>query len=261
VPGFAKLAGSVEATEAGGRLYVQSRGAELELPRVFAEPHLAFDILSGQLDWQREGAGVKVEIASMTFTNADLAGNAFGSYAYTGEGPGVLDVSAVLNRADAKSCRTTCPSAPSWREAPQWLVQGILAGEASDVQVRLQGDLRQFPFNDPASGQFSVRAHVQHGLLSYAQGWPRIEELDAELAFERNHMEITGKSARVLGAKLHDVKVGIADLASPARRVVVNGQAQGPTAEFLQFLQTRLCATAPVVSRLPCRQAAKGGCG
>src|SRR5882724_3384600 len=239
VPGFAKLAGSVEATEAGGRLYVQSRGAELELPRVFAEPHLAFDILSGQLDWQREGAGVKVEIASMTFTNADLAGNAFGSYAYTGEGPGVLDVSAVLNRADAKSLPHYLPLGALMGEKPrQWLVQGILAGEASDVQVRLQGDLRQFPFNDPASGQFSVRAHVQHGLLSYAQGSPRIEELEAELAFERNHMEITGKSARVLGAKLHDVKVGIADLASPARRVVVNGQAQGPTAEFLQFLQT-----------------------
>src|SRR5438132_7837906 len=31
-PGFSKLAGSLEATEAGGRVYLQSRGAEIELP-------------------------------------------------------------------------------------------------------------------------------------------------------------------------------------------------------------------------------------
>src|SRR5882672_7972251 len=41
LPGFAKLAGSVEATEASGRLYLQSRGAEIELPRVFPEPRLS----------------------------------------------------------------------------------------------------------------------------------------------------------------------------------------------------------------------------
>ncbi len=237
-PGFAKLAGSLEASEAGGRVYLQSRGAEIELPRIFPEPRLSFDILTGQLDWQREGAGVKVEIGSITFTNADLAGNAFGSYAYTGDGPGVLDVSAVLNRADAKSLPRYLPLGALMGETTrQWLVRGILAGEASDVQVRVQGDLRQFPFNDPASGQFLVKAHVQHGLLSYAQGWPRIEEIDAELAFERNRMDIAAKSGLVLGARLHDVKVGIADLKSPGRRIVVNGEAQGPTAEFLKFLQ------------------------
>ena len=237
LPGFAKLAGNFEATEAGGKLTLQSRGAELELPKVFPDPRLSFDILTGQLDWQREGSGTKIGISSITFTNADLSGNAFGSYAYSGEGPGILDASAVLNRADAKNLPHYLPlGALMGDKTRQWLVQSILAGEASDVQVRVQGDLREFPFTDPARGQFLVKARVDHGLLNYAEGWPRIEDIDAELSFERNRMEITGKSGRVLGATVHEVKVGIAELSAP--RIQVSGQAQGPTAEFLKFLQS-----------------------
>ena len=43
VPGFARVAGNFEASEAGGKLTLQSRGAELELPKVFPDPRLTFD--------------------------------------------------------------------------------------------------------------------------------------------------------------------------------------------------------------------------
>src|SRR5207247_6247535 len=239
LPGFAKLAGSVEATQASGRLYLQSRGAEIELPRVFPEPRLSFDSLDGQLDWQREGGVLKVQVGSMTFSNADLSGNAFGSYAYDGDGPGTLDVSAVLNRADAKNLAHYLPLGALMGEKPrEWLIKGILAGQASDVQLRLQGDLREFPFTDPARGRFLVTARVHHGRLHYAEGWPQIEDIEAELVFDRNRVDLVGRSGRVLGASLHDVKVSMPELRSRAPRIEVSGQAQGPTAEFLKFIQS-----------------------
>jgi uncharacterized protein (TIGR02099 family) len=239
LPGFARLAGSVEATEAGGRLYLQSRNAQLELPRVFPEPRLAFETLNGQLDWKRAGGLLSVQVASLTFANADLSGNAFGSYAYDGEGPGELDVSAVLNRADAKNLAHYLPLGALMGDKPrQWLVNGILAGHASEVELRLKGNLRDFPFKDPARGQFLVTARVHGGLLHYAEGWPRIEDIEAELTFERNRMDVIGRAGRILGTSLHDVKVSMAELRGGAQRVQLTGQAQGPTAEFLKFLQS-----------------------
>ena len=101
LPGFAQLAGTFEASEAGGRVQLDARGAELELPRVFADPRLAFDVLAGELAWKRDGARFSIDVPSLTFTNADLSGNAFGSYVYSGDGPGKIDVSALLSRADA----------------------------------------------------------------------------------------------------------------------------------------------------------------
>jgi uncharacterized protein (TIGR02099 family) len=237
LPGVARLAGSIEATAAGGHLTIDARGAELELPRVFAEPRLAFDILSGELAWQRQDAGFKIDVSSLTFTNADLSGNGFGSYTYDGDGPGKVDLSAVLSRADAKHLAHYLPLGALMGEKPRaWLVRGILAGEASEVQFRLQGDLRRFPFVDPAQGRFLVTARVHKGVLDYADNWPRIDDIEAQLSFERNRMDITGRSGAILGTKLHDVHVSIPDLGSRAPRVLVNGQAEGMTARFLQFI-------------------------
>jgi uncharacterized protein (TIGR02099 family) len=239
VPGFAKLAGTLEATETGGHVQLESRGAEVELPRVFAEPRLAFDILSGELSWRRDGAGFSVEVPSLTFTNADLSGNAFGAYATTGEGPGTIDLSAVLSRADARHLAHYLPLGALMGEKPRsWLVKGILGGEASAVELRLRGDLRAFPFVDPAQGEFLVKARVHKGVLQYAEGWPGIDDIEAELAFERNRMDITGKSGAILGARVHDVHVSIPDLRSRTPRVLVTGQAQGATAQFLQFIDS-----------------------
>jgi uncharacterized protein (TIGR02099 family) len=238
-PGFSKLAGSAELSDGGGRVQLDTHGAELELPRVFAERRLSFDVLAGEASWRREGTRVTVQIPSLTFANADLSGNAFASYTYDGAGPGAIDLSAVLSRADAKSLAHYLPLGALMGEKPRaWLVRGILAGEASDVRVRLQGDLRRFPFVDPKQGEFRVSARVRQGLLDYAEDWPRIEAIDAEFVFERNRMEIAGKSGNILGASLHDVHVGIAELGAPGARVQVSGRADGPTAEFLKFLGT-----------------------
>jgi uncharacterized protein (TIGR02099 family) len=236
-PGFAQLAGTLEASEAGGRVQVDARGAELELPRVFPDPRLAFDVLAGELAWKREGASLSIEVPSLTFTNADLSGNAFGSYVYDGNGPGKIDVSAVLSRADAKSLPRYLPLGVLMGEKPrEWLVKGILAGEAMKAELRLKGDLRSFPFADAAQGEFSVMARVRKGVLEYARGWPRIDDIDAEISFQRNRMDIAGKSGTILGVAVHDVKVSIPDLGARAPRVLVSGQAHGATAKFLQFL-------------------------
>jgi uncharacterized protein (TIGR02099 family) len=236
VPGFARVAGTLEASDGGGRVQLQSRGAELELPRVFPEPRMAFDSLSGEFEWRREGERVQVQVPSLTFANADLSGNVFGTYVYEGSGPGRIDVSATFNRADAKNLAHYLPLATVMGEKTRsWLAKSIVAGRASDVEVRVQGDLADFPFVQPGQGLFRVAAHVQGGVLDYAEGWPRIRDIDAALVFEGERMDITGRSGAILGARLADVKVGIAHLA--AARVQISGEAHGPTAEFLRFLQ------------------------
>ncbi|HET7672164.1 MAG TPA: YhdP family protein, partial [Burkholderiales bacterium] len=239
VPGFARLSGTLEASEAGGKLELQTRGARVELPRVFPEPRLEFEALTGMVEWRRDGERIRFTIPSLTFSNADLSGNAFGAYEYDGDGPGRIDVSAILNRADARNLARYLPLGRLMGEKTrEWLVQGIVAGQASEVELRLQGDLREFPFKQPSQGQFRVAGRVDNGELQYAEGWPRIQNIQAQLVFERDRMEIAGRSGTLLGARLHDIGVTVASIGTATPRVAVNGQAQGPTAEFLRFLQS-----------------------
>jgi uncharacterized protein (TIGR02099 family) len=239
VPGFSGMSGTIEANERKGTLYLAAQNAELELPRVFPEPRLQFDTLTGQIEWERPGPeDLRVRLASLGFANADLAGTAYGSYALAREGPGTIDLSAQFARADGRRAGKYIPLASIVGEKTRdWLAGAILEGQATDARLRLKGDLRDFPFADPQKGQFQVLAHVGGGRLEYASGWPRIEAIEGDLQFERDRIEIVGRSGAVLGAKLHNVRASIPSLLGGHPVLVVTGEAEGPTRDFLEFIR------------------------
>jgi uncharacterized protein (TIGR02099 family) len=239
VPGFAGLDGAVEATEAKGRLVLASKNAELDLPRVFPEPPLALESLDGQVDWERQGErALSLRLSSVSFANEHLAGTAQGVYSYSGSGPGIIDLTASLSRADVSHIARYLPHASIiGKTTREWLVSGIIAGQAGDARLRLTGDLRDFPFVDPLRGQFLVTARIEKGVLNFSPGWPRIHDIDAELSFERDNMEIVGRLGTILGARLADVRVALPRLGKPMPQLAVSGQAEGETSGFLRFIQ------------------------
>ncbi|MGH8726444.1 MAG: YhdP family protein, partial [Burkholderiales bacterium] len=239
VPGFSGISGSLEATQDKGRLHLASRKSAIVLPRVFPDPNLAFDSLAGDLEWQREGAqGFTVRVSSLSFANAHASGNLFGSYSWRGDGPGTIDLSAVANRADGRHAARYLPHPGMMGEvAHKFLSSAIVAGDAGDVRVRLRGDLQRFPFADPASGEFQLSMRIENGVLEYQPGWPRIRDISAELSIERDALQVIGRSGSILGAKVANVRVTIPRIYREAH-VLVNGQAEGATTEFLKFLET-----------------------
>ncbi|HEX6690549.1 MAG TPA: YhdP family protein, partial [Burkholderiales bacterium] len=237
VPGFSGLAGTLEATEAKGSVSLNARKAEVDLPGVFPAPRLPLETLHGRIEWQRQADGILVTLPSLAFSNTDLSGVANGTHLYTGAGPGVIDLSVLLNRFDGAQIDRYLPHGSILGEGTRdWLVKGVRAADASDVRLRLRGDLRQFPFVDPASGEFRVAARLERGVLSFAEGWPEIRDIDAEMVFERSRMDIAARSASILGARVANTRVSIPEI-KPGARLLVSGQAEGPTAEFLRYLR------------------------
>src|SRR6267378_2401922 len=238
IPGFSGLSGSIEASEVKGSVSLASRKAELDFPRIFPEPRIPLEALNGRIDWERPGEHqLAARFSSLSFSNAHLRGNASGAYTYTGSGPGTIDLSAQLNRADGAQIARYLPLPEIMGKATRdWLAAGIVAGQASDVRLRLRGDLRDFPFADPAKGQFLVSGRVEKGVLNYANGWPRTYDIDGELLFERDRMEVVGRRGTLLGAHLANVRVSIPSLVAPAPLIVISGQADGATGEFLKFI-------------------------
>jgi uncharacterized protein YhdP len=147
IPGFTNLSGSLEANEKKGTLQLASRNSELDLPRLFPEPRVVLDALSGEITWEwPQGGGVAVRIAGLNYANPDLAGTASGTYAWRqGEGAGVIDLSAQLSRADGKATARYLPlPTVMGARTRDWVANGVLAGQATDARLRLKGDLRNF---------------------------------------------------------------------------------------------------------------------
>lgn len=244
-PGFANLSGSVTASEARGAVTFASRKSEIDLPKVFPEPRVALDTLSGEVAWERLVAaapgkvpGVGMRLSNLNFANEDMAGAAEGTYEWGDEGPGRADVTVRLSRASGRTTARYLPLAGIMGERTrEWGAGAIVAGQLSDARMRLKGDLRDFPFVDPAKGQFDVTAKLSDAVFDYASGWPRVEGLEATLAFERDKFDLVGQKGSILGARVENLHISLPSVLDPTPRLIVEGGVEGATAAFLEYMR------------------------
>lgn len=234
VPGASGLSGRIDLTDKGGELTLDSGVSSLSLPAIFPEPETLLDSLRAKASWKTTAEGFDVKLDSLAFANPAVAGSARGSYRYTGQGPGEIDLTANVDRGDARVVWRYMPHVVN-AEARNWIRRALVAGQGSQGRLVLKGNLQDFPFRDGKGGKFVVTARAVGGKVDYVQGWPVIDNIDADLTFGVG-MKLEARKGAMLGARLSDVTVVIPDFESHEELLLVKGLAQGPTAEFLRFL-------------------------
>jgi uncharacterized protein (TIGR02099 family) len=234
VPGAEGLSGEVDATEKGGSLKLDSREAGLDLPAVFPEPRLALGSLKTRAVWQVDGQAVDVRLDRLDFAGADAAGSVRGTYHFSGEGPGEIDLTATLSRADGRAVWRYMPSVVN-ANARNWLKRGIVEGSASDARLILKGNLKDFPFREKGKGQFIVTAKAHGVKIDYAPGWPAITGIDGDMTFGVG-MRVEAHRGAILGTRIGPVLAEIPDFDVKDEMLLIRGQVEGATAEFLRFI-------------------------
>jgi uncharacterized protein (TIGR02099 family) len=234
LPGFSGASGHIDGSERGGTLYLNSTNAALDMPLVFRNV-LGFDTLTAQVGWSRAGADAEFRFNNVSFSNPHLAGTLFGNYRMVPGTRGAIDLTGSLARADARHVNHYIPLVVG-KHARDWLDTAFLAGQSNDVSLRLKGNLDDFPFPDKTGGVFQVVAKVTGGVLDYANGWPKVENIAGELAFRGNRMDVNVRQGTILGARLLRVHAEIPDLKAAEELLRIDGEAEGPTSEFLAFI-------------------------
>lgn len=225
---FKRISGHIDGNENGGSLSLDARHPEFSLPKVFELP-VRLDTLTAQTKWQSGKNGYSLSFDNISFSNEHLAGNAFGSY---DNGTRFADFTGRLTRVDASQVWRYLPLVVG-QDARNWVKSAILKGESDDIKIRLKGKLDDFPF-DNHNGLFQTTLRVKNASLRYAPGWPEIDSLSADIAFQGSRMEITSRQGTILGVKLNACKAVIPDLGHAV--LAVEGDASGPTDEFLTFI-------------------------
>lgn len=242
LPGFAAVSGMIDATQAGGNATLSGRSASLALPRVFPDPRIALDELDAQVRWTVDDKRIDVHFSKVDFANADIAGSVAGHYsrrwqaANSPASPGDIDLTGSFKRGKAIQV---------WRYLPlvtgdltrRWIKSALRDGQAENIKLRVKGDLKEFPWPGNRGGEFKVTADFAGGRLAYAAGWPEITNVAGSLQFHGERMLIQGKRAQSLGAAISDTTAEIPDLTHPREtRLLIRGRAEGPTSEFLAFI-------------------------
>ena len=237
IPGFSGLSGTIDATEKGGALNLSSKDSAILLPLVFENPRLGFDTLDAQLSWGFPNGNLELKLDQAAFANGDAAGNASASFRAVPGTPGSIDLNGRLTRANATAVYRYVPKNLS-AGLREWVKTGVEAGFSNDVRLKLRGNLQDFPYIDPKSGDFQVAIKLEGGRLFYADGWPRANDIKGDLVFERNGMWFKSPAAGSLtGAKVGRLDLKIGDFAVRPSLLELAGTVDAPTAEVLKFIE------------------------
>jgi uncharacterized protein (TIGR02099 family) len=233
-PGVGNVSGRIEMTERSGHLRIDSQSASITLPRVFAEP-LAFDSLRGDVRWEHDDAASSVQFTDVAFANGDVAGNVAGRWKHRAGAPVDTDVKAQLARANLAAVHRYIPTGAG-AGVKEWLRKALVKGTAADGSLLLAGDLAHFPFADGKGGQFVLAARARDATLQYAERWPAISDIAADVRIDGSKLTIAATTGRVLGAQIGPTRAEIADFHDPRPVLHIDGTASGPTQEFLAFV-------------------------
>ena len=233
--GFAGASGSIDATQSGGNLRLEPSRLALDLPGILPETHVEFDAASARIAWVSGRNGTEIRIDDSSFSNREIAGSVQGRYTARGaKSSDLVDLVGHVTRAEAKTAFRYIPLLPD--EVRDYLKESITAGQVADGRLLLKGDLAHFPFSGGKSGVFLLTARLADAVFEFAQAWPKITGISGELRFEAERMRILAPRATMLGARLSNIRAQIPDLYRGDERLRVDGTAEGPTAEFLRFV-------------------------
>lgn len=263
-PGVRDADIELRADERGGEVRVAMKQGELDLPGVFEDPKLPLDHLDANVTWRVEAppapgapSQLVVQVRQATFGNADAQGEFHGTWS-TGDTaaagaaprpryPGQLTLDGTLTQGVGTRVARYLPLGIG-AEARHYVEHAVRAGTLSSVAFRVKGDLNDFPFADPRSGEFRIAGRVEDASFAfvpstpasgaepaYASPWPALDELSGELVFDRLSMEIRQAQARTQGVLLSNVQGGIKTL-SDKPVLVLDGTGRGPAADMLRFV-------------------------
>jgi len=253
LPGFDNLSGSIDATDKGGSITLDSSDLALRMPAWFADPAMPLDRLALGARWTYQSQEqLLVEVDKLEFAQGALHGSLSGRHLLPlgpHHGPGVADIEGSLDGFQIAQVGRFLPLATP-EHLRDWLSAALQGGTLNDVRLRLRGDLADFPFRADnaqarAKGEFRVAGRLHNAVLEYAPGhrtpdnkpaWPLAEAINGSIVFDRARMEIVGETLRTQGLNLSNVRAVIPNLGSHASQLDIDGNAAGALQDFLRYV-------------------------
>jgi uncharacterized protein (TIGR02099 family) len=234
LPGATNLSGSMDASERGGELRIAANDATVTLPKLFTDP-IQLDNLNGHVSWTRDAGETQVQWKDVVFANVDASGTTAGMWRSHAVGPGDVDVKTRLTRANLASANRYLP-VKTPLAVRDWLRRALVKGSSDDATIAITGDLALFPFTQGKGGQFELAAKVHDVTLDYADRWPPITDIAADVRIDGSKLAIDASGARSENAQIGATRAEVADLHDAHPVLRVEGTASGSTTQFLAFV-------------------------
>jgi uncharacterized protein (TIGR02099 family) len=256
LPGFENLWGSIDADERRGSITLDTVNAAVTIPGEFDDPRLTFDRMRMRGSWtvnaeRAPGDSHKaysITVPELSVENNDTAGSVTANYTNPGHGRGALDLKATIERAKLPAIPRYLPTSIG-EHLRHYLGHGLQDGIARNATIEVHGGLDKFPYSrEPDAGVFRIVAPFTGGkfdpspypLKTLKNGtpdvWPAVEGIDGVFTLKENDLRFDIDRAHYKRVTIARVGGRIEDLGNHDSNLVINGQAHGPLADFLDYV-------------------------
>ena len=249
------LSGQLQWRESKALFDLDAQSVDLAMPTVFRTPGFRLDqlVAKGQLvvdvsQTTQRPVGTwpwRLEIDQAMVRNADLRVDLKGSYDHKAQTPRLM-LSGTIGGLNPQKVSAYLPTEVG-QEARDWLKAALGSGRPVSGDFVLKGDPNQFPFQQPAEGEFRVRLKTEDQRLLFAPDWPAMQGVFAEVVFDRASMTVTSRQARLGNTPVSDVTATIDDV-----------MADDPVLQLKGHFQTGLQSMVDTVNRSPVSEMLSG---
>ena len=232
----------------GLSLDLQSKGVKVETS-LFEPSMLSLGDISTKTQWNR-GADqqLRVNATDLRVQANNLTAALQGTWTQApGAAFGIANVSGNLKNVDSTKLHQYVSTVLS-AETRHWMQRAFIRGMFDQIDVKLQGDLTQFPFNkEGQSGVFSLSAQYSDMLLDYDYGetntlhWPALAMKSGSLFLDNLSLNVKSTQASYRAANGVSVPISSVELQAPDlglnSKLVVRSQSQGLAADYLTILR------------------------
>ena len=257
-PGLRNATVTLNANETGGTAKLGVSAGWIDVPGLFDDPRVPLDRLGAELKWRIDGGQVEVQVKQASFGNADAHGE-FEATWHTGAGtdatharggrlPGHIELTGRISEGQALRVARYLPlGIPA--SARQYIERAVKGGSVRRVDLRIKGDLWDFPFFDPqVEGEFRIAALASGvsyafvpsapgtpGEPAFASPWPVLGAVNGEVVIDRSSLAFNGVDATIGAIQLTQVHGTIRSLADE-RVLALDGVARGSAQEMLRIV-------------------------
>jgi uncharacterized protein (TIGR02099 family) len=235
VPGVNNLSGRICGNETEGRVTLTTSNAGLTVPSVFRRP-LSIDLLEGRLHWRRQADGWRFSSDRLHLVAPDITADSRFQLVLPNSGAApFLDLQTEFESERVATIRQYVPTPLLPKKLTGWLDRLVVSGKVDRGRALIYGPLDRFPFVDN-DGVFLVLFDVQKLEAVCHRDWPSLKDVKAEFVFDNDHLTITSKGGRLLGASLLRAEIEVPSLTG-AQVVHVTGSLQGDLKDGVDLLR------------------------
>jgi len=234
IPGTRNIDGTIDVQHNIGKISMQGRDMELDLPTAYKQP-LQLQKLNGQLD-------IDFQDPSSTSLKGDFVVDDFGFNSTsrvevkleTGASPHVF-TQGKFSLDDIGQASRYLPERLLRPGTTNWLNSALVAGRATNGELLMFGNVTDFPFTKN-QGVFKVGFDFEDASLNYLKSWPQANAMQGRFDAEGASIHVTATDGLLDAMRFSSVDAHIDNLFNPI--LELSSTSAGSLAKLVEFGNT-----------------------